>query len=124
MLHDRVANGLGRNFIAVLFHEFVDHFVPRQFNHFPADRPFFTSFIDTRDQFTPVERLVTPVPLQDPEVLPLDFLVSREPMLAGETLPPPTDHRLIFNGSRIDHLIITSLTFLATHLPIVWYCLS
>ena len=71
------------------------------------------------DQLAPVERLVAPVALQHAQVVALDFLVGREPMFAGETLPPATDNRLIFDGARIDDLIIASLTFGATHLPVV-----
>ena len=47
----------------------------------------------------PVEGLVTPIPLQNAQVVPFDFLIRREPVLAGETLPPAPDYGLIFNGA-------------------------
>ena len=114
MLHDFVANGLGRNFIAVCFHQLIDHFVHCPLNCFPADRPLFAGFIDTCDQLFAIKRLIPPIPLQNPKIVPLNFLVGREAMFAGEALPSSTDYRLIFNSTRIDHLIITSLTFWAT----------
>src|ERR1019366_2227276 len=87
-------------------------------------RALFAGFIDTRDQFFAIKCFIAPVPLQNPEIVALNFLVGGEPMFARKTLPPPTDDRLIFNGARIDHLIITSLTFWATHLPVVVWRLS
>ena len=97
----------------------VDHLIYRSLNRLPADGTLLAGFIDTRHQLFAIKRLVTSISLQNPEIVALDFLIRREPMFARETLPPPTYHRLIFNGARIDHLIITSLTFWATHLPVV-----
>jgi len=77
MLHDLVADGFGRNFIAVRFHEFIDHFVYRPLDPSRLTGRFSQALsipaISFCDQMFRNAR-----PLQNPEIVALNFLVSGE----------------------------------------------
>jgi hypothetical protein len=47
-------------------------------------------------------------------------------MFAGETFPAAADYRFVLDGAGINHLVVPSLAFGATHLPVVvgWLCLA
>ena len=119
MLHDHLANRGGRNLVAVLLNKFVDHLINGFFDRLATDRTLLTGLVETADKLAAIKRLIAPIALQHPEVVALNFLISGEAMLAGNTLAPPANHGFIFNGSRIDHFIVARLTFWAAHLPIV-----
>jgi len=95
-VHDFFADGGGRNFSPILLFEFLHHLVDRFFNKLRADRAFFAGFLKAKNELTPVKRFITTVPFYGTKIFTLNFFVGGKAVVAGETLPTPTDYGPVF----------------------------
>ena len=71
-IHDLFADGRGGNFPSVFLLEILNQLICRLINKFRADRPLFAGLDKAHHSLAAVERFVTPVPFDDPEILTLD----------------------------------------------------
>jgi len=95
-IHDFFADGCGRDFSSVLLFEFFHHLIDRFFDKFGADGAFFAGFLEAKNEFAPIKRLITAIPFDGTKVFALNFFVGRKTIVAGETLPAATDNSPVF----------------------------
>src|SRR5271165_5149464 len=81
-----------------------------------TDRTFLAGLDHSAQQFLPVERFMSSIPLDHAQIATLNLFVCRKPILTGQTFATPTYRRTSLRRARVNNLVFKVSAFRASHL--------